>query len=246
MSVFLNNVSELLGSEDINEKQAIYLIFLKDEIDYELGKKDLLELVINKYVLNNKVTKLLTTKRKSTSSSSIEAIFENDISKEAYKYICTKMCNKDSKSGFLALPEGEEDLSYTASEFLDKEIDIAPMFWALLFLFPTKGEPNKRWEKAFLGDFYDGMPLRKRSKEAGNAFRKMAKEYDMGAFLLGTYRYIKESVHGGKAYVTTIPKYMKIHSEYTRVALIDIKRAKKVEELFKDSSKSKGVKNVIL
>jgi len=246
MSVFLNNVSELLDSGDITKSQALYLIFLNDEIIYPIDDKELLELVANKYVLNNKVTKRLTTKSKSKATSSLTAIFENDISKGVYVHLCKKFCNKNPDTGFIQLPEGEDDLTFTADEYLNKEIEIAPMFWVMLFMFPVRGETNKRWEKAFINNFYTGIPLRRRSKEAGSRFVTMARKYDMGAFLLGLYRYIKDNVKGDQAYITTIPKYLKTHMEYTRQALIDIKRAKTVAELFKDRATNNGVKNVVL
>jgi len=246
MSVFLKNVSELLKGEDINEQQALYLIFLKDEIQYEIDEKDLLELVVNKLVLNNAVAKSLLSRSKSSKKGVLEPKFEFELSKEVYEMLCRKVCNKNFKTGFLQLPEGETDLTYTSEEYLNGEEELAPMFWTLLFLFPSKGEPNKRWEKLFIGDFYDGIPLRNRSKDAGRLFVTAARKYDMGALLLGTYRYIKDNVKEKKAYITTIPKYLKMHSEYTRQAALDIQKAKKVEELFKEPGKSAGVKNVIL
>jgi hypothetical protein len=247
MSVFLKNIKSLLDDSTIDREQALYLIFLKSEIEYPIDDKKLLSLVIRKYVLNNKVSKKLINNRKikNLDQAELQPYFTNELSKDVYKYICTRVCLKDPKTEYLLLPEGEENLDFTASEYLENELAIAPFYWTVLFLFPTAGEKNKRWESVFLGDFYDGVPLRIRSKESAKLFLKEARKNDMGAILLGMYRYIKASIRDKKAYITTIPKAFKSYDEYYRQALIDIKKAKTVKELFKEKGNS-NVKNIIL
>lgn len=245
MSIFLSNLKEMLDDKTLSSEQVLYMVFKEKDIDYPIEEDDLLDLVVKKHIVNNKLSKTLFETKK-VPQGKVKAKFINDISKEVSVYICERLCLKDKKTGFLQLPNDETDLTYTAEEYLGKEHGIALYYWMFLFMFPSKGDNNKRWEKVFLGDFYTGVPLRIRSKFVGNKFLSVARNKDMGAFLLATYRFIQGNIHGNKAFITTMPKYIKDYREWYDTALADIKKAKDVKSLFKSNSSNTGVKNVIL
>ena len=246
MSTFLKNIKELGKKGAIDKEQSLYLIFLEAGMDIQITAPKLLALTKAKYIESGKIAKSLYKELEDIKlKGTIEPLYTTDVSKEVVKKICTYVCVKEN--GILRVPGGDEDpVGFTSEEYLGGEMAIAYHYLIMLFLFPTEGDANRRWIKHFLGAPYTGVPLRKRSKSSGKAFKTLAKKRDMGAFLLGTYRYIKSVTKGDKAFVTTIPKYLKEYEDWYYQALADMKEAKDVKDLFKTTSDDTGIINVIL
>jgi hypothetical protein len=253
MSIFLDNVRDYLEENRITDKQALYLIFTKAEISYYIDDDNImLELVEAGFIKNNRISPSLLTEVRETSklSGTIRANYVNDISKDVTAKLARLFCVRNTTTGLVKLPgdEGEADpVAVTAEKYLQKEGLIAYHYIIFLYLFPVKSTFNRKWEKHFTSTEYKGAMLRQRSKITGSLFLKAVKNKDMGAFLYGTYLYIASTIQGNKAYITTIPKYLKEYDEWYYIALELIKNAKTVDELFKRNDlKKEGRINVAL
>jgi hypothetical protein len=238
MSIFLDNVREYLEDERITEAQALYLMFLKEEIAYPIEADDLMDLIEGGFIKSNRVSPELFREVRETSklSGTIKANYMNDISKEVTAKLAKMFCMRNTKTGLVKLPgdEGEENpVATTAEKYLRKEGLVAYHFIIFLYLFPVKGPFNRKWEKHFTGTEYKGPKLRNRSKVTGSLFLKVVKNKDMGAFLYGTYLFIESSIQGDRSYITTIPKYLKEFDEWYYTAEELIKNADTVDDLFK-------------
>lgn len=238
MSIFLDNIREYLEDERITENQALYLIFTKDEIEYPIDADDLMPLIEDGFITNNRISKGLLTEVRETSqlSGTIKANYSSEISKEVTKKLAKMFCMRDKKTGKVRLPgdEGEENpVARTAEKYLRNEGLVAYHFIIFLYLFPVKSPYNRKWEKHFTGIAYKGAKLRTRSKVTGGLFLKVVKNKDMGAFLYGTYLFIESSIQGNQSFITTIPRYLKEMDEWYYMAEEAIKKAGSVEDLFK-------------
>lgn len=244
MSIFLDNIREYLEDERISEKQALYLMFLKEEIEYPIEPDDLMSLVEDGFITNNRISKGLLTQVRETSklTGTIRAEYMSEISKEVTAKLARMFCMRNKKTGLVKLPgdEGEENpVARTAEKYLRNEGLVAYHFIIFLYLFPVKSPYNKKWEKHFTGSPYKGPKLRNRSKITGSLFLKAIKTRDMGAFLYGTYLYIESCIQGNESFITTIPKYLKELDEWYYIAVEAIKNAESVEDLFKRRALSK-------
>ncbi|MCK5788682.1 MAG: hypothetical protein KAH32_06775 [Chlamydiia bacterium] len=243
MSLFLTNIAHFVRGKEITESQALYMILLKDEIPYPIKSESLLQLAVKKLVVNGKIGRRMYSSRKFEIKGSILPKFESEVSEKVVNRLCKVICNT-TEEGNIKLPNGET-MQETVDKYLGGEAFIADFFWTFLFLFPSEGTPNMRWEKHFIGDFYDGIPLRSRSKSLGEMFKTMAKTKDMGAFLLGAYRYIQSNIRGNKAFITTPIKFFKVYDEFYSTALYDIKTTKNVNSLFKTKKGGESSSKVI-
>lgn len=230
MSLFLSNITHFVRNKEITEGEALYVILLKDEIPYPVTDASLLKLATKKIVVNGKIGRTMYASRNFDIKGSVLPKFNTDISKEVANRLCKLLCH--TLKGEIKLP-GNETMTDTSEKYLSGETFLADFFWTFLFIFPSEGAANIRWEKHFIGDFYDGVPLRSRTKTLGDKFKTMAKTKDMGAFLLATYRYVQVNLRGNKAYITTPVKFFKLYDEYYDIALADIEAAKDVNSLFK-------------
>jgi hypothetical protein len=252
MSIFLDNIREYLDDERISESQALYLIFTKEEIAYPIEADDLMSLIEDGFIKNNRIGVDLLTEVRETSQlkGTIKANYASDISKEVTAKLARMFCMRDTKTGLVRLPgdEGEENpVARTAEKYLRNEGLVAYHFIIFLYLFPVKSPYNRKWEKHFTGDLYKGAKLRTRSKVTGALFLKAVKTRDMGAFLYGTYLFIESSIQGNKTFITTIPRYLKEMDEWYYMAEEAIKKAETVEDLFKRRALNKeGRVNIAL
>lgn len=246
MSLLLINLKSLLDSKVIDKDQMLFLVYADIQTVFPITAPKLKDLVTRGYIKSGAVGKgLYKEMEKVTVKGTIAPIYVNGVSKEVVQHLCRLLCVK--KNGKLHIPGKDDDpLSTTAKVYLKDEYGLAYHYLIMLFLFPGDGDINKRWEKHFLGVKYEGLPLRIRSKSTGRDFVKLAKTKDMGALLLGTYRYIKSCTKGDKAYVTTIPKYLKMHDDWYDQALEDIEGAENVNELFTITGEDTGLMNVVL
>lgn len=242
MSIFLENIKLALDKELIDEGQAMYLIFTKEEIKYDIDAEDLFALTKLKYIVNGRIGKALLSQDsviEPTISGTIKPLYFNDISAQIPKELLRRLANHDGK-GNLILPGDDNSIKYTADQYLQNEGLVAFHFILLLFLFPVEGDTNKRWEKHFAGFKYKGARLRTRSKKTGRHFLKIVRKKDMGAFLYGTYLYIKSCIRENKAYVKTIPKYLDEYEDWYNEAYAIIKDTKDVQKLFKQDNAREG------
>lgn len=246
MSTFLNNVKLLLKRKVIDNDQALYMIFTDADIVQVLNAQKLLPLVKQGYIKDGKISKMLFSPLDPIDAvGTVSPIYTNELSKEVVKQICRYVCVKHKDK--LRVPGDDEDpVKYTADTYLNKEHAIAYHYLIFLFLFPVSGTANKRWEKHFLATRYEGVTIRIRSKSTGKDFVKLAKKKDMGAFLLGAYRYIKSVTKTGKAYVTTIPKFLAMHDDWYLAALEDIENAKNIKDIFKEDISDTGTLNTVM
>lgn len=246
MSLFLSNLKKLHSKKVIDLEQLVFLTFADSEIVFNITAPRLKKLVTLGYIKSGKVDKSLYKELENVKArGTIAPIYTTDLSKDVVKHICRHVCVKDGDT--IAIPGSKkEPLTYTASTYLNGEHALAYPYLIFLFLFPSEKAPNKRWENHFLGTKYTGMPLRIRSVTTGKAFIKMAKNKDMGAFMLGAYRFIKSSIKGDKAFITTIPKYFKMFEDGYEIALEDISNAESIEDLFRTTGEDTGLLNVVL
>lgn len=247
-SVLLENLKEAIDLEKIDESQALYLIYLKENLVYDgIEPEDLLHLTTLGYLRNGKLTKKVLSQDgvKDVISGTIKPKYFNDVSSQIPKKLIKILGNK-AEDGSLKLLGGDESINDTARKYLAKEGLIAYHFLTFLFIFPIQGETNKRWEKHFTRFPYKGAKLRTRSRRTGKNFVKIVKSKDMGAFLYGTYLYMKSCIRENKAYVKTIPNYLEEYEDWYLMAYEAIDKAESVDELFKDNMAREGRLGVAL
>jgi hypothetical protein len=234
MSIILDNIKIALEECLIDTSQALYLIYTYNKIEYPIEALKLLELSKLKYIVNNKIGKTLITEDDVVMSLSgtIKPIYNSVISAEIPKKLCRLLCEKDSK-GKLRLPGTEDSIEHTAKNYLNNEGLIAYQYIIFLFMFPTYGEGNKRWERHFTGKEYEGARLRVRSGSSAVTFKRIVKTRDMGIFLYGTYLFIKSCIRENKTYVKTIRNYLREYKDWYDMAKEVIDKADSVDELFK-------------
>jgi len=239
MRILLDNIYGELEAGNLTETQAVYLIYTRQEMSFPISSELLIDLVDKGFIKGNKVAKkLLTADVKSNPilSGTIEAKYDLKLSKEVVKKLCSLLCVTKPGTKQILLPGDGEPIEYTAKTYLRSEGLIAYHYIIFLFLFPVKGASNRRWEKHFTGVEYTGTRLRLRSKANGATFLRLAKKWDMGAFLYGTYLYIKSSIQGDKSFIKSVPNYLKEADAWYDEAYHLINIATDVDSLFSDGS----------
>jgi hypothetical protein len=247
MTILLSNIYTALELDQISKEQALYLIFTHENLKYPIAPKELLHLTQLKFIVGNKVGRCLLETESSSKklTGTIPARYDSEISKEVTKKLCRLLCEVD-KEGKLYLPGGEDSIEHTAENYLRGEGLIAYHYIIFLYLFPTVGDNNKRWEKHFTKTQYNGARLRIRNANNSKIFLRIAKKVDMGAFLYGTYLFIQASLDGKKTYIKSINNYLAEYQEWYLDAQDKIKKAKSVEDLFRANKNSDNVVNIVL
>ncbi len=247
MTVLLSNIYTALELEAINKEQALYLIFTHENLSYPITPEDLLALTQLRYIVGGKVGKcLLETESVSKKlTGTIAAKYTTEISKEIPKKLCKLLCEVN-KEGTLYLPGGEDSIEHTAENYLRGEGLIAYHYIIFLYLFPTVGENNKRWEKHFTKTQYNGARLRVRNTGNSKTFLRIAKKVDMGVFLYGTYLFIQASMDGKKTYIKSINNYLAEYQDWYLDAMEKVKKAKSIEDLFGRPKNAENVMNIVL
>ena len=246
MSVFISNIKEALEQELITEGQALYIICRLDNVNYPIEALQLLELTKLKFIINNRVGKILLTGEnvKLKLKGTVKARYDSQISEQIPKQLCRLLCVKNEDTGTLKLIGDDDDINTTADKFLGGEGLVAYHFLIFLFMFPLRGSTNKKWEKHFSGRAYTGARLRVRSKKAGKLFLSVARNKDMGIFLYGTYLFIKSCIQEDRTYVKTIQNYMLEYEDWYVEAEAIIKKARTAQELFRSKASREGRMNV--
>jgi len=244
MIELLTSIDIKLKEGEITKNQALYMIFLENDISYSIPQKELLELGQKRYIRGNKVTKKMKTISHVENSSvkgTIVPKYMNEASKQVMLKLCKLLCVRH-KDGKLKLPgDNENPLEFTASHYLKGEGLIARHYIIFLFMFPISGEVNRRWESTFTGTTYKGASIRRRSVENARLFKTAVKTRDMGAFLYGTYLYIKSNVREGQPFITTVPRYFKQFEDWYADAYEILKKNPDIDKLFRrDERGTKG------
>ena len=253
MEALLENILDAISEDKITESQGMYLIYTHIKIDYPIEPEELLRLTRLKYIVNGKVGKVLLTSFSIVDpklSGTIKPKYVNEISRQVTIKICKLLCVIDpkTKQPLLSGSNTHKDIiKYTAKHYLQKEELIAYHYIIFLFIFPIQSKSNRKWEKHFFPGFeYKGAKIRTRSAGTGGKFKKIVRTRDMGAFIYGTYLYMKSCIREGKAYVKTMHNYMDEYDDWYYEALEAIKEAKDVESLFKAPDANEGRLNVVI
>lgn len=241
MTIVLNNIYDALEADLIDEEQALYLIYTHNKIDYPIDGQKLLKLTKLKYITSNRLGRKLLVEDdvKADLKGTIKARYDTKISGEVAAKLMRLLAEKDPETGKMKLPGTDDTVKHTAKAYLSGEELIAYHYIIFLFMFPTYGDVNKRWEKHFTGQEYKGARLRVRSKSTATAFKKIAKSKDMGVFLYGTYLFIQSCIRENKTYIKTIKNYMREYREWYDMAEEAIKKAKSIDNLFNKKAVSK-------
>ena len=249
MTILLKKVMSALEEALINEKQAMYLIYTYNGLPYPITAKELVALTKLKFIVGNKVGSILYTEESviTKQSGTMLPIYKYELSKEIPKKIASLVAVKAAEGDDFVFPNREKTVDDTAKNYLGGEGLIAYHYLIFLFLFPTEGEYNKRWEKHFLGKFpYKGAPLRHRTKGSATAFKRVVKNRDMGVFLYGTYLFIKSGIQENKTYIKTITNYFLEFEGWYDKAEAQIKKAKSLNELFNNKAHNEGRLNIAI
>ena len=252
METLLKKVLDAIAESMITESEGMYLIYLHNHLEYPIEAESLLKLTKLKYVVGGKVGKILFSiigPVGEVYTGTIQPQYINNISRAAVIKICKMLCVIDKKTKSPLLPGSSingDTVQYTAKHYLKGEGLIAYQYVVFLFLFPVRGKNNRQWEKHFTGFEYTGAKLRNRSMGTAGKFKRIAKQKDMGAFLYGTYLYIKSCIQGDRTYIKTIHNYLDEYEDWYLEALELIEGAEDVDQLFKDINANEGRINVIL
>ncbi|MCK5787712.1 MAG: hypothetical protein KAH32_01775, partial [Chlamydiia bacterium] len=194
MSIFLSNLKELNKSRVIDDEQMLYLIYADAGLTIQIKAAKLQALIVKGYFKQGRVQKLLYKALEPTvATGTVMPLYLTEISKEVTKKLCKMFCIK-VKGNIYVAGGGDDPIEYVAKEYLKKEFGVTYHYLIMMAMFPGKGKYNKKWEAHFLGSTYKGVPLRIKSKDTGAKFIAAAKTKDMGALLLGTYRYIQSTI----------------------------------------------------
>ena len=242
MEILLENIFIELEADNLTDSQALYLIYTRAGIPYPIDNDEMMDLINKKFLRANKVARILLTAPSADTklTGTVTPKYELEISQEVAKKMCSLLCVVKKGTTKVLLPGGDsgEAIKYTADTYLQKEGLIAYHYIIFLFLFPVAGKTNIRWENHFTQAKYKGPKLRLRSRKSGANFIKIAKQKDMGAFLYGTYLFIKSSIQGEKTFITTIPKYLAEYEEWYDEAYEILAGTTDVDPLFKDDDDS--------
>jgi hypothetical protein len=247
MTILLSNIYTALELDVINKEQALYLIFTSQDLGYPITPEDLLALTQLRYIEGGKVgrTLLQTESVSKKLTGTIAAKYDYELSKQVTKKLCKLLC-EIGKDGNVYFPGGENSIDHTAENYLRGEGLIAYHYIIFLYLFPTVGENNKRWEKHFTQTQYNGARLRIRNANNSKIFLRIAKKVDMGVFLYGTYLFIQASLDGKKTFIKSINNYLAEYQEWYLDAEQKIKKAKSIEELFTKQKNAENLVNIVL
>jgi len=165
MDTLLDNIKILLKNKKINSNQAIYLIYLFNEIPMHISSNGLRGLVSNGYVVSNRVATTLLISSKAYSNDLLEGTldpkYDHEYSQTVVKTLCKLFCIVDEKTKDVVFPgRGYTTPKEIADNFLQKEEILVYYFLIFLFMFPVQGETNKRWDKHFIQNRYKGPKLR--------------------------------------------------------------------------------------
>lgn len=249
MEKLLRGVKKSLEAELINENQALYLLYKDRAMDYPIDPVDLLELTKNKFIVNNKVGRraYLSVDDAFVLTGKIQPKYETELSKEVVLQLCSYVCVKDPKTDKIQYIGSDNCIEDTATNYLGGEGLIAWHYLIFLFMFPIRGETNKRWQKHFFsGKEYKGARIRLRSQANANKFKKIAEVYDMGVFLYGTYLFIQSCVQDKGTYVKTIPNYYLEFRDWYDEAKEAMSKVKTAKQLFKNNRPHNGPINVMI
>jgi len=248
-NILLENIKIALNEKKIDEIQALYLIYTYQKIPMNIDPEDLLILTSLKYIHSGKVGKILLTQDspiKDVIAGTIKPSYINDISAEIPKKLVRLLGVKDPTTGGLHFPGTEDTVNDTARKYLSNEGLIAYHYIIFLFLFPIESPTNRKWEKHFLSHEYKGPRLRLRSAATGRKFKTIANKMDMGAFLYGTYLFIKSGIRENKTYIKSVKNYLTEYQEWYDEALTLIKNAGSIDELFTDNNAREGRLSIAL
>lgn len=238
MEILLENIAKKLLSAALTQSQALYLIYTRNDKPFPIENDELLDLIEKGFIRANKVSKKMLTAQSVVNQDlkgTIIPKYELAISQEVTKKLCSLLCVVKPGTKEVLLPGGAgESIKYTADTYLQKEGLIAYHYIILLFLFPVAGTTNRRWEKHFTGFKYKGPKLRLRSRKNGAKFIGIAKKVDMGAFLYGTYLFIKSGVQANKTFIKSMPNYLTEYEDWYDEAYDILKECDDIEKLFKE------------
>lgn len=252
MITLLNNLKIALKNKVISEQQALYVIYKHSGLEYKkISAKKLLELTKLKYIVGNRVGPELYKDEGAIQRSlagTIEPKYSSELSREVVLYLCKILCNKDKKTGLIKIPGSSsgDSVSDVANAYLGGEGLIAYHYLIFLFLFPVKGATNKRWEKHFTSIEYTSVRLRINSISSARKFKTIARDKDMGAFLLGTYLFMKDSIIGNKTFIKSIKNYLKEYHVWYEEAEQIIKESDNIKQIFNNSVSQENRLNIAL
>lgn len=247
--ILLENIKIALEEKKIDEVQALYLIYTYQKIPMDIDPEDLLVLTGLKYIHSGRVGKILLTQDspiKDVIPGTIKPKYINDVSAAIPKKLVRLIGVKNPDTGGLHFSGSEDTVNDTARKYLGKEGLIAYHYMIFLFLFPIESKTNRKWERHFLSHEYKGPRLRLRSAATGKKFKQIAKTKDMGAFLYGTYLFIKSGIRENKTYIKSIKHYLTEYEEWYDEALVAIQKADHVDDLFVDNNAREGRLSVAL
>lgn len=249
MEKLLRGVKKSLEAEHLNESQALYLLYKHCAMDYPIDPVDLLDLTKEKFIVNNRVGRraYLSVDDAFVLSGKIQPKYESDVSREVVLQLCSYLCVKDPKTNKIQYLGSDNCIEDTATNYLNGEGLIAWHYLIFLFMFPVRGETNKRWQKHFFsGNEYKGARIRVRSQANATKFKKIAEVYDMGIFLYGTYLFIQSCIQDKGSFVKTIPNYYLEFRDWYEEAKLAMSKVKTAKELFKKNRPTDGRINVMI
>lgn len=233
MKILLDNIKQLIEDEEISLKQALYMVYLYESKNYSICDEDLIDLMEKGHVTKGKVALSLITETYSSGlSGTIVPKYTTKKSQDTVIQLCKLFCTLDKK-GNIIFAKDANPLKYTAKHYLQNEELIAYHYLIFMYLFPLRGDNNKNWEKHFIKTKYKGARLRQRTNSSAIKFKRIAKTKDMGAFLLGTYLFIKSSIQGSNTYIKSISNYLLEYQEWYDEALQLLKDGKDIQTILK-------------
>ena len=248
MSIFISNIKKALDLKLIDQEQALYLVFIQDDITYPISATKLLELTRLKYIISNRIGKVLYTEDnvKLHLKGTLKANYTSELSAKIPAHICKLLCVKNVATQKIKFINDDDSINVTADKFLGGEGLVAYHFLIFLFLFPLRGETNDRWQKHFTGKPYKGARIRVRSKKTGKLFLRAIKNKDMGIFLYGTYLFIKSCIQEDRTFVKTIQNYMLEYEDWYLEAEEIVNKSTTIQQLFRNTVSNEGRINVVI
>jgi hypothetical protein len=245
-SAFIFELRDVMKEHALTLDQAIYLLALVEDIDWESTAADALALVSKGLIRDNKVNQTLLFRTRPPIQGVLDLNFESKSrSTEETLRIAHNIEAKLVTSTHLT----NEYRKTVADEYFKGDLNIARYYIIFRHLFPVKDiKANANWNKHF-GMNYAGITLWDSHVRVAKKFHELYRKKDIGLLLSGLYYYVKDSLNyeSDMCYITKPYKYLQAYEPWYEIAKerLEEKQREKVQaetlQLENESNKTQAL-----
>ena len=238
----------------LSVKQTLYLIYKYHGISYNIGAKELIELMDLK-ILNEEgefIENLETiTKLTSKDLVIVKPTFDSEMSKEVFLHMTKYLCYKNPYDNLpIAIDPSKlkdhaeaklADYKKSTIKKLKQNKEFYKVYMLFLSLMPTSADDdNTKWTH-FFKVIYRGVNLRKRVTTNTTAFLNIVKKKDSGVFMYALYLFVRSGIKGDQTFIGSQHTFLIEWEDWYLTAETAIDKADSVSGLFR--GKGKGARH---